>query len=436
MTGRKSSRKRQPNSRYRDTDADHTQKRRRDDASDEEDPPVAHSSRHRSSSRTHSNEHHRSRTRERRSCTSDDNRAHHNIALPDEPPTRENGSVSRAALNDDTAGLRRDMGAMQATISRIEAALQSLHPPPSPATLQPPPSTVPNRLLNDEAVFPSTSTANVSAATANDRAPQEQEQGNAAQILQSFLPLPRPTVTAGISLSSHVPIQTKEKIWRDEYVPLAQLLPHQSHQFAESVTLSLCQDNNNLGLKLSRPKPNTLTLQQWEDAFLIYMAVYTERHHVSPAMCTYIRDVRDLARRGAQFQFYDEEFRKERATTHWPWDTVHQGLLFQATTPFRAPTKLPPKQYQPFQARIPNGYCMAFHNKSSYCRNTKCQYKHLCPNCEDRHPVYRCTDRVRHNKGQQPSPGDPHQTQHQPKAHNDQHQTLQQQKVKHTNPPK
>ena len=157
-----------------------------------------------------------------------------------------------------------------------------------------------------------------------------------------------------------------------------QLLPQQSSQYAETLTLSLCHDNQNLGLRVGKPKAAAMTLQQWEDAFLVYMAVYTERHtSCCPDMCTYIRDIKDMARRGANFLHYDEQFRIERATTHYPWNTVHTGLLFQATTPFRAYSNTPSRNHQkPFlERKIPVGYCVAYNTKTGYCKAApKCPY--------------------------------------------------------------
>jgi hypothetical protein len=225
-------------------------------------------------------------------------------------------------------------------------------------------------------------------------------------------------VTAGIGITAHIPTSLKEKIWRDEYVELSALLPTQSHQFAEeTITFSLCQEKNtNLGVKLNKPKPPKMNIQQWEDAFLVYMAVYTERHSVCPAMCTYMRDVKDMARRGANFQHYDQQFRIERAATHWTWDTVHQGLIFQATTPFRPfnartqPTQ--PKRSPANSSTISPGYCFDYNTQGSYCvagkdnNNKVCKYKHACSYCDGRHPVYLCTEKPNVNNARtiQPNP--------------------------------
>ena len=86
---------------------------------------------------------------------------------------------------------------------------------------------------------------------------------------------------------------------------MAQLLPA-IHYRQDTYTVSFDpRNNNNVGIKVAKPKPSNISLDQWEEAFLIYMAIYTERFNVCPAMCTYIRDIRILAQRNANFRFYD-----------------------------------------------------------------------------------------------------------------------------------
>ena len=78
------------------------------------------------------------------------------------------------------------------------------------------------------------------ANDSDDQDPGDQnQQGNSANNgdLQSlFMPQPRPVVTMGIDIASHVSPNTKAKIWRDEYIDLSQLLPQHVHN--ETYTLS------------------------------------------------------------------------------------------------------------------------------------------------------------------------------------------------------
>lgn len=303
-------------------------------------------------------------------------------------PTKHRSSSKRPHSPEKTSNshLENEVQEIRATMLSIQKTLQSLQPPAA----QPPTATFTPSAEIDQ------STLRIPHLGQPSSPPSSAGNDN---IIQSFLPSPRPVITTGIGITAHVAPQLKEKIWRDEYIQFSQLLPQQSSFYSESVTLALCHEaQNNLGLKLTKPKPATLSLQQWEDAFLVYMAIYTERHPVCAAMCTYMRDVKDMARRGANFTYYDEQFRIERAITHCPWDSVHQSLLFQATTPFRPPVTQSKMAKKPFPGRIPTGYCIPFHTPNTVCRTFRCMYKHSCPTCEARHPQYRCNERHQHNE--------------------------------------
>ena len=271
--------------------------------------------------------------------------------------------------------------------------------------------------LHQEIQQMKTSTATVTAsrnATSVPSSPthattEEDEQGTLVNdFSMHFMPMPRPVVSAGVDIAAHVTAAMKAKIWRDEYVELHLLLPAATYH-PESYTLAFePTKTNQVGLKVNRPRPKYMTIDQWEEAFLIYMAIYTEKHHVCPQMCTYMRDIKLLAQRNANYRLYDEQFRAFRASTHCEWNTIHNGIWFQATTPVKqfnqrhnysnAPNTRNHKQ--PFQ--VPRGFCNAFHARSQTCsQGFKCKYKHTCPNCSERHPIFNCTEKAKPRAEQQ-----------------------------------
>lgn len=344
--------------------------------------------------RAASQEQHRSphdrRSRSHHSSRSHRSRSHSSRRSP-QPDTSREG-------HNDTATLRQEVAEIRTTMTDIQEALslfrqQSHNNTAVPSTSA---STAPLPAENANYIeLPMTATTPMTAAAASgNNLPLDPN-----DIIQMFRPTPRPVITSGVGITATVSPQLKEKIWRDEYVQLNQLLPQQSAQYSEAMTLALCPETQNqLGLRITKPKPATMTLQQWEDAFLVYMAVYTERHHVCPDMCTYMRDVKDMARRGGNFLHYDEQFRLERVATHCSWAALHHGLLIQAMTPFRAPQKVSTSQ-RTNSARVPIGYCHAYHARGAFCQTPKCRYKHSCPHCDERHPAHRCTNRQKANKG-------------------------------------
>ena len=51
--------------------------------------------------------------------------------------------------------------------------------------------------------------------------------------------------------------------------------------------------------------------------------------------------------------------------------------------------------YDPGALRpVPYGYCIPYHRPSEFCRTNKCKYKHTCPICKQRHPLFRCPCRA------------------------------------------
>lgn len=257
-----------------------------------------------------------------------------------------------------------------------------------------------------------------------------------AALFQQILNPAQPVVTQSMGVADHVSEAMKERIWNYDYVDLAALLPSTAREHAaQTVTLSLCQgQNNGLGLQLNKPKQPALTLTQWEDAFLVYMGVYTMKHsHEAPDLCTYMKDIKDLGRRGANFLHYDKEFRALRENKNkprLPWNSIHQTLHFQATTPFRAPRNNYQNQGSAQSGarnsgpRVPPGYCSDFHTFGKYCSRYPCTYKHYCPYCpgQERHPGYKCNNRSKQN-GQTKQTQDQHKHQKQNPRHPNPSQT-------------
>ncbi len=58
-----------------------------------------------------------------------------------------------------------------------------------------------------------------------------------------------------------------------------------------------------------------MSVEVWQQAFNIFAAVYTQKcPHEAPALMKYGQTIRDLAVRGQNWRFYDENFRYLRAT--------------------------------------------------------------------------------------------------------------------------
>ena len=154
-------------------------------------------------------------------------------------------------------------------------------------------------------------------------------------------------------------------------------------------------------LEQSIKKQPIHTIDQWTAGFQAFMAMYSERFSSETAqLMKYGATVRDLAERGANWKFYDENFRMLRQKELIPWDQIHSELWLRASVP---KTKQPPlsksttKQNGQF---FPRGFCWTFH-KGGNC--TGCDFKHQCFKCGLNHPVSRCQQNQK-RAGQCPFP--------------------------------
>ena len=67
-------------------------------------------------------------------------------------------------------------------------------------------------------------------------------------------------------------------------------------------------------------------ISQWVSAFNIFVSVYAERFNsYTPQLMKYCEVVRDLASKGGDWHWYDEQFRyvRQSAPEQYPWDRIH-----------------------------------------------------------------------------------------------------------------
>ena len=146
------------------------------------------------------------------------------------------------------------------------------------------------------------------------------------------------------AISLQIPRKIKKKIWRNQFIDLALLLPR----------TSISSDNNtNFQLQLSSKAQISLVpnhtrkifnIETWTSAFLRFMAVYTEMFPMeAPHLLKYTEIVRDLARRspGLSWYLYDQQFRMLRETVQIPWGRIHTEFWVMASNshmqrPFRS----------------------------------------------------------------------------------------------------
>ena len=204
--------------------------------------------------------------------------------------------------------------------------------------------------------------------------------------------------SVGLPVDARVSEKLREKIWTDEFIDFGSLLanPVLANRFqltvhnAENGPLpSLCIE------PISKSKKIT-SIESWLSSFHIFVGVYTKQFpHEAPALMKYCETIQDLAGRGHNWKYYDENFRflRQAHRSALPWDRIHDELWLKSHL------VTPPRSLQPaFTGRLtgkvdttPKGYCFRFH-KGRKCP-PGCAYKHLCYKCEGSHPVSKCNFR-------------------------------------------
>ena len=135
-------------------------------------------------------------------------------------------------------------------------------------------------------------------------------------------------------------------------------------------------------------------INQWLQAFHIFVGVYTRRFtSESPGLMKYCEIIQDLASRGFNWKFYDENFRflRQNPASALPWGSVHWELWLRAqpsspmlskrAQPFTGPAKGSDNQ------RVPHGFCFKFH-RGLDCAG--CAFKHTCFHCQREHRASQC----------------------------------------------
>ena len=192
---------------------------------------------------------------------------------------------------------------------------------------------------------------------------------------------------SSVPLGSVVDSKLKARIWAGHYIELDLLLGRVVDNPVLIFDIRLQQSSVQTREQAQRRIAN---ISQWTDAFLVFMAIYTERFPTEVAsVLKYVQLMRTMAftTKSNIFLAYDRDFRKLRAHNNMPWNVLHHELFFLLTSrAHHAPSVQQkmgfPQRKQPFCA----GLCYAFVS-TGRCSKPLCPYKHACPSCGGNHPV-------------------------------------------------
>jgi hypothetical protein len=138
-----------------------------------------------------------------------------------------------------------------------------------------------------------------------------------------------------LPIDCRISIKLKNKIWNDEYIDFGSLLsnPMSGNKFQLSFSSSDAGLPPSLSVEpISKAKKIT-NISGWMNAFRIFVGVYAQKYpHESPALVKYRDIVQDLAKRGQNWQFYDENFRFLHQTqrSSLSWANVHWELWLRS----------------------------------------------------------------------------------------------------------
>ena len=203
----------------------------------------------------------------------------------------------------------------------------------------------------------------------------------------------RPVFSGGLTVSQTIPQKIKLKIWQHKFIDFVELLNPHNMTPSYSVSLnanSLLSDKPAL---MFQPKSKKqLNEFEWNQAWDSYMSVYLKRYPEQlDQMLTYHQHIQRMMARQANWRDYDYHFRVDREYVQFDWDIVRPDLERDAYNSFRPYTKQsgnPSYKTSSSTQSIPKGYCFAYNTIGKRCVRDNCSFKHVCPECQNKHPKY------------------------------------------------
>ena len=224
------------------------------------------------------------------------------------------------------------------------------------------------------------------------------QSGTAGALVTTDPNDPRPQnifTSVSVPLTSRVSSNIKVKIWANEFISFGTLLsdsPQEVGKYSLSMTPSVgASSQPHLTLEPCHTSKRITNISQWVSAFTIFVSVYSEKvaSHAAQLM-KYCDVVRDLASKGGDWHWYDEQFRylRQSSPEQYPWDQILWELWLRASNPFRKSQMQPPTNKRFHSQWFPKGTCWAFH-AGKHCAG--CQFEHLCFRCGGKHPGGQCS---------------------------------------------
>jgi len=117
--------------------------------------------------------------------------------------------------------------------------------------------------------------------------------------------------SVGLNLDACIPEKVKTKITSNEYINFEILITihiQQDNKYQLSI-INGVGDQPSLYLEPSNKTKRIINIESWLSAFRIFVVVYTQKYPTEvPALMKYSDLIQDLASRGHNGKYYDENF--------------------------------------------------------------------------------------------------------------------------------
>lgn len=201
--------------------------------------------------------------------------------------------------------------------------------------------------------------------------------------------------SCSLPIDCRVSGKIRAKIWANEYIDFGVLLSNAilENKFKIAVQMVDTSGAPSLCIESASKTRKLFTIDQWNSYFLVFVGVYTSKFPLeAPNLMKYGEIIRDLAARGHDWKYYDENFRfiRQSLTASMPWGMINGELWLRAQSGL-ANNRKPLRNSEGKQnLRVPASCCFKFH-KGGHCDG--CAHSHNCFKCEGHHKANTCNFR-------------------------------------------
>lgn len=205
-------------------------------------------------------------------------------------------------------------------------------------------------------------------------------------------------MSVNLPIDARVPAKVRSKILQNEFVDFGTLLVNPAFDDKFQITLQPSQEGSSPSLALEpvNKAKRITSIDIWLQAFHVYVGIFTAQYpHEAPGLMKYGATIQDLAARGHNWRFYDENFRflRQSPATSLPWGTIHWELWLRSQSTVK---KFNSTTGAVKSLDVPRGYCFKYH-KGGHCSG--CSFKHSCSKCDGPHRAVNCNFRAYGKKG-------------------------------------